>query len=239
MTSRHVLFTCRRWLAVGFVPFALSSCDIPSDPVQTNVADTRRASLPTTAPAPTTPSQLVDALASAYDARDPARFAALLDRDFLFILAPIVGGPDSWDVIEEKRIHRRMFRPAEIPPSEAPLPPDLWVAALDAKLTQQTPFEELADYYQSPTNPGGIDPKRAKVWGAEYATSVLWQLQGDTDYLVGGRAWFVVVTQLAPPLGSAPQATLLRWQDLGSDVAVGPGLASEEASWSALKKLYR
>src|SRR5262245_8333099 len=115
MKSRDALTTSRR-LAVAIALLASGGCDSADDPVSSGLDRAQRAGLPASAPVAvlTNPAALVDALTAAYKSRDPHRFAALLDRRFLFLLHPQAGGPDSWNASEEQRIHRRMFRPAEI-----------------------------------------------------------------------------------------------------------------------------
>jgi hypothetical protein len=226
MTSRHVLSTCRSWLAVAVLPFVLPACNSPSDPANSDLVTAQRTSMPAAVPAATTPAQLIDALAAAYRARDPGRFAALLDADYLFVVDPAPNGPGQWNAVEERRIHQRMFRPMDVPPSEDPVPEELWALRLLSKFTPREPFAERPEFYQSPSNPNGVDPARFKVWGAEYDTWIFFEMQGETDYEVTGRALFTVKQSLAGPFGSAPDITLYRWEDLGG-------------GWTGLKGLYR
>lgn len=153
-----------------------------------------------------------------------------------FILKPDPQEPTQpihWGRSEELRIHSRMFDPDRIPPQDAPLPEDLWPVAITITLSPAAPsFEERPEYYQSETNPAGLDSSRWKVWGADFSSSVLFETQGDTDYQVIGSQYFVVAQDLSLIPGAPGSMLLYRWQDLGSFDA------KEESSWTAVKKLY-
>jgi hypothetical protein len=127
-----------------------------------------------------------------------------------------------------------MFEPQNIPPSETPVPPDLWLAAITATLTPARAFAERPEYYQSPGNPDGLDPARWTAWGADYYTSVLWETQGETDYLVKGGAYFIVAQDLARVAGEPGSMLVYRWQDLGTEAA-----KESARDWTAVKELYR
>jgi len=178
----------------------------------------------------------IDRLRAAYAARDYARYATLFHDEFRFILWPDPLNPTQptdWSRVEELRIHRRMFDPANVPPSEPPVPLDLWLTAITITLAPAGPFQERPDYYQSPTNPDGLDVTRWKAWGAVYNTSVLWETQGQTDYQVTDGAYFVVAQDLARVAGEPGSMLVYRWEDLRT------AAAKEAATWTALKRLYR
>ena len=89
---------------------------------------------------------------------------------------------------------------------------------------------------------------RWRATGAIYATSVYFQLAGDTNYVVNGHANFVVIEDKTKPQVNAPGKWLIyRWEDLNLGAAItllarvgGAGsLGVEETSWAAMKSLYR
>jgi hypothetical protein len=209
---------------------AIAGCNLQLEPTSGRGAVEKLA--PTAVPAP---QAVVAALEAAYETRDHAHFEALLAEDFLFI--PEMDG--SWGRVEESRIHRRMFDPAEVPPGNPPVPPDLWLQSVDVTLTPQTKWMERPDLYASPTNPNGLDPAAWYVANATYSTQVFFQMQGDTDFLVEGRAVFVVMVERAVGFGASWRSYLYRWEDLGSSAQKQQRTAVEPASWSDVKGLYR
>lgn len=220
---------CLAWLAASTI-LAVTACNLQLEPTRRPGAVEKPA--PAAVPAP---HSIVAALELAYEARDQARFEALLAEDFLFIPDKI----GSWGRVEETSIHRRMFDPAGTPPSDPPVPPDLWLQSVDATLTPVTKFAERPDLYASPSNPGGLDPAIWYVADATYSTYVFFQMQGDTDYLVEGQASFVVMVERAAPFGVSLRSYLYRWEDLGSVAQELQRTASAQASWSDVKGLYR
>jgi hypothetical protein len=166
-----------------------------------------------------TPEKLIEELSAAYQTRSYARLAPLFHDDYLFILQPNPMDPlqpENWGKTEELRIHKRMFEPQNIGPSEEPLPTELWLVAVDITLTGNRPFDERPEFYASATNPEGLNASNWKAWGTEYTTSVLFQTQGETDYQVTGKAWFVIVQDLSKTPGAAGSFLLYQWQDLGT-----------------------
>ena len=164
------------------------------------------------------PAQLIEALSDAYQTRIFARFERLFHDDYLFILKPDPLEPNQpidWGRTEELRIHRRMFEPQNIPPSETPLDEDLWLTSVTITLSPSSAFGERTEYYVSATNPDGLEPANWKAWGTDYSTSVLFETQGETDYQVTGSAYFVVVEDLTKTGTEAGRFLLYRWQDLG------------------------
>lgn len=162
----------------------------------------------------------VIALSEAYQARDPDQLARLLHPDFLFL-----GTNQEWDAAEEARIHRRMFRPADIPSSEASLPSELWLDGVAVSLVQAGSWTERHEYWW-PVDLG------LRLLGADFNYSVHFETRGDTDFQVQGAAYFVIAQ--ARSTSSEPGPFLLyRWHDLG-DVA-----RSEPTDWTSMKRLYR
>jgi hypothetical protein len=180
----------------------------------------------------------------AYQTRSYARLAPLFHDDYLFILQPNPMDPlqpENWGKTEELRIHKRMFEPQNIGPTEEQLDANLWLVAVDITLTGNRPFDERPEYYASTVNPDGLDPLRWKAWGTEYTTSALFQTQGETDYQVTGKAWFVIVQDLSKTPGAAGSLLLYRWSDMAASASVaGRRLASTRpTTWSGFKELYR
>jgi hypothetical protein len=222
-------------LTFALAALAAAGCRTSVDPAGDAAAGVKAAP----APAGGAETALVALLEAAYDGRDADRFAALLGDDFLFIAA-FETGPETWDGVEERRIHRRMFEPGDVPPSEPPVPPDLWIAGIQTTLVQETKFTERPEFYRSAQNPDGLDPALWVVRAAVYATSVLVDTQGDTDFQIAGHASFVVQTSRSPLGATAP--SLLRWQDLIDPLVTvrrADATAAQATSWSAFKQLYR
>jgi hypothetical protein len=181
-------------------------------------------------------------LAEAYATRNAKRFTSLLADDpasgaeFLFLLAePTQAGETMWGFAEETRIHRRMFDPENIPAGDPPVPPQFWVQAINITLTQLGEFRERPDLYRSATNTVGLDPRRWRASDARYATNVFWTMQGDVDFQVEGEANFVVIEDLMKPGCDEDRYWLYIWEELPPT----PLAAAEQASWSAVKTLYR
>lgn len=167
------------------------------------------------------PEALVEALSNAYQTRRFDRIEGLFHDDYQFVLHPNPDDPSqpiNWGRTEELRIHKRMFEPQNIAPSDPPLDPNLWLVSVTINLSGTT-FEERTEFYSSATNPEGLEPTTWKALGADYDTSVLFETQGETDYLVTGRAWFVVVQDLTKTPGETGSFLLYRWQDLGDRTA--------------------
>ena len=97
---------------------------------------------------------------------------------FRFMSPP---GPDEemWGYDIEAHIHQRMFEPENTPPGLNPVPPEFWLTGIRATLTQQAPFTERTDLYESPQNPDGLSPTKWKATEATYATDVYFEMQGD------------------------------------------------------------
>lgn len=190
---------------------------------------------------PASPAELVAALQTAYQSRDFALFSALLSdapgAQFEFEgVTPPAPPANSWGRAEECRIHLRMFDPAAIPPVDAPLAPELWMTSIDASFVQTSPFVDRPDLYRDPLgNRHGLDPSRWRAHAAEFATTAFFDTQGDTDYRVNARVFFVVVEDLARGAGPAKKFRLYRWEE-----STPAGASTAEArSWTDIKQLYR
>jgi len=186
---------------------------------------------------PSNPAALIRTLEDAYHRRDAEDYVALLSPDFLFILDQ--PNPDTgetnWNAITEARIHHRMFDPQNIPPGDPPLPPELWLQSVTVVLSEQSAFAERPDLYTTADPPGPLDPTRYTASGAVYGTDVFFQLQGETDFQVRGRAYFLVLEDRTKPSGDPGRLQLYRWEDLGN-----PGdLDIVDSSWSDIKALYK
>lgn len=183
----------------------------------------------------TSEALFVQSLAEAYGRRDLQGYTSLLRQDFLFIMEPDPGSPEpSWGRAEEVRIHRRMFEPENVLPGEPPVPRLLWLRSLTMALTQQTSFVERPDLYRSPANPEGLDSARWRATEGLFGYSILFDMEGETDYLPQGRANFIVTADRCRLTGTPGRYALYRCEDLGSWT-----LASEETRWGAVKSLYR
>jgi len=227
----------------------LTSCDqsqhsnpvAMTEPLFSSVPGTVRVSPPRAASiVPATPAELVAALKTAYETRDLVLFSALLSdapgAEFQFgSVAPPAAPSNSWGREEERRIHLRMFTPAAIPPSGAPLPRELWMSSIDASFVQTSAFGDRLDLYRDPLdNREGLDPTRWRAHSAEFATTAFFETQGDTDYRVEARVRFVVIEDLAPGVGPAKKLRLYRWEEV-----LPAGASTAEArSWKTIKQLY-
>src|SRR6188474_3538849 len=85
--------------------------------------------------------ELVQLLSKAYRDRDIDLFTDLFPNTadaapyFFFLNAP-VNGVDNWDLTEELRIHRRMFKPEDPLPGETPVPDPLWLLSITINLSR-------------------------------------------------------------------------------------------------------
>jgi hypothetical protein len=216
------------WLRIALVALLMAGCaDAPQAPVKS--------------PADSGPQELVQQVAEAYRTRDVDLLRTLLADDaelpdYLFLF-PVFDEPlvDSWGLEEELRIHERIFDPTRSVGGASPVPPELWVTSITITLTQQTAFVETTDFYASPDNPDGLSPDVWKVVEAIYGTDVLFDLQGEIDYHVGGLSRFVVVEDLRKPAGAAGTFLILRWEELPQSRAA---LAAGDVPWSKFKSLY-
>jgi len=169
---------------------------------------------------------LIENLKLAYQRRDINKFGTLFHPDYQFRLnEPADDGTEYWGWPEEFRIHQRMFRPAEIPPTDPPLPTELWLTSVDITLLGATAFDERPEYYIRAENPEGLDSDDWEAIGADYNANVFFQTQGEQDYRVEGRAEFVVAHDRTKAV-DAPGAWLIyRWTDLGAaKPSAGPAL---------------
>lgn len=184
---------------------------------------------------PATSEEFVQVLATVYRTQDYATFSVLLADDFLFILDE--PNPDTgetqWDVATERRIHSRMFNPENIPTNDPPLPMDFWLQAVDITLTPESSFTERLDLYSTAMPPGPFDPTHWIARSTTYGTNVFFQLQGDIDYQVTGRAYFTILEDRTKQVGDSGKFLIVRWEDLGMNV-----LAVSASSWTSVKSLY-
>ena len=167
---------------------------------------------------------------------DYAAFEVLLSPDFIFILdMPTDTGETNWGRTTENRIHQRMFDPENIPPGDSPLPFEYWLQSVTINLNPQTAFVERPDLYTTFDPPGPLDPTHWKAEAATYGTDVFFQLQGETDFQVTGRAYFTVLEDLTKQIGDPGKWLIYRWEDLGMTNSV----AVERTAWGDIKRLYR
>lgn len=164
------------------------------------------------------PASLIENLKLAYQKKDYDKFATLFHADYQFRLnAPADDGTEYWGLTEELKIHRRMFRPADIQPPDPPLPTELWLTSVDITLSGTSGFDDRPQYlYDSVTNPEGLHAEAWDVTGADYSATVFFETQGDTDYRVEGRAEFVVARDKSKAADAAGAWLIYRWTDLGA-----------------------
>jgi len=194
---------------------------------------------PGNTPGPWLPGKpLLPVLARAYQRRDPELFGALLARDsernaeYTSLLSgPTEFGELSWGWEDELRIHRRMFRPENPPPGEDPVPPALWLQAVDIDLQPLAAFQERDDLYSTEENcpdgkcaDGKLDRKVWRVVYAQYSTDVFFQLAGERDYQVDGsvaKANFVVIEDRTKKMRDDGKFLLFVWEDITSPLLSG------------------
>jgi hypothetical protein len=191
--------------------------------------------------------ELIQLLATAYRERDHDRFADLFSSDadeapyFFFMNSPI-NGIDNWDRTEELRIHRRMFKPENLAPPEAPVPSQLWLVAITINLSRTAAsWVERTDLYKTPSNPSGLDQSKWKVAEAEFHAEILFETQSQTGYRVDGRENFIVIQDLDKTPGSPRRYLMYRWEDLdppAAPVQDQNSAAATPATWSSVKRLY-
>jgi hypothetical protein len=94
-------------------------------------------------------------LARAYRERDFDRYAGLFtaaadEAPYYFFLNSPVNGIDNWDLTEELRIHRRMFKPEAPLPGESPVPAELWLVSITINLSRTAAvWMERTDLYKT------------------------------------------------------------------------------------------
>jgi hypothetical protein len=184
----------------------------------------------------------VQALSDAYRSRNSSLLASLLAPDFTFYRHQ--PHPDSgeqfWDLETELRIHRRMFDPRSIPMNDTPLSNDLWVTSINVTITPQAAFTERTDLYTTADPPGPLDPARWRAEDATYGTELFLALQGEDDYVVSGRANFVVLTDLTKSNSEPGRFLLYRIEDLGPTHVFSDGTQEiVAATWTGIKEMYR
>ena len=177
---------------------------------------------------------LIEGLASAYRRLDSVAFEALLAPEYRFILdEPNNDGETSWGRITEALLHRRMLDPQDIPPGDPPLHPEYWLQDAVVTLSPLNEFAERPELYTTADPPGPLDPANWIARGATYEAFAYFQLQGEFDFQVDGRAYFTVLEDRTKQNGDPGKWLLYRWEDLGMiRLAVAP-------SWSDFKGLYR
>ena len=206
-------------------------------------------------PAITSEATLIANFEAAYQRRDYDKLKALFSNPtqpipaqpaYRFFLSEPTPTHPSWGYTEEMRIHRRMFKPQDPLPGETPVDPDLWLQSVDIRLTLQTDFVERADLYRSPSNPDGLDSARWRATEGVYATSVFFQLAGNTDFMVNGHANFVVIEDKTKTNDDPGKWLIYRWEDLAhkpsgaEPPAPAPAAAAavETLTWGHVKQLY-
>jgi hypothetical protein len=169
---------------------------------------------------PNSQDELIQLLSTAYRNRDIDTFTNLFPNTadaapYLFFLNAPVNGVNNWDLTEEVRIHRRMFKPEDPLPGETQVAPELWLASITINLTRTaSSWVERTDLYKTPTNPEGLDSAKWKASEAEFHADILFETQGDTDYRVDGRHNFIVIEDVTKDVGTDRKFLIYRWEDL-------------------------
>jgi hypothetical protein len=228
----------RSLIAILAIAMFTAGCDEPTKAIQQN---------PPCTDCYASPDELIQGLAKAYRERDINRytnvFTATADEvPFYFFLNAPVYGIDNWELVEELRIHRRMFTPEAPLVGETPVPPDLWLASITITLTRTAAsWAERTDLYKTPTNPNGIDSEKWKAGEAEYHADILFETQGDTDYRVDGRHNFIVIQDRAKAAGNARKYLIYRWEDLSGFLpSIQKAMTNgEPRGWGTVKAMYK
>ena len=179
---------------------------------------------------------VVEALASAYLARDPQAFASLLPHEgspaFRFeLVAPALDGSTSWNGETERLAHERMFHPDG--PWSPRVPARLWLRQVDIELKPRTGFVQPTDGRDTP------DPRRWRRLVAEYESHLRVVTRDTTQIEVRGVCDFTVLEDLRLPLGAPGKFFLYRWREVQAIGATfGVEASHEWLSWSELKQLY-
>ena len=194
-------------MLLGFLGLLAVGCIFSPKPIDDKVP-------PSACKTSTSQTELITQLRDAYQRRDYDCFSKLFSEQYFFFLNEPQGA--NWDLTEELRIHRRMFKPEDPLPGESPVPQDLWLVSIDIQLEPQTEWTERTDLYISEANPNGLDPALWKATEAQYHAYVFFKTQGQTDYQVNGIANFVVVEDLTKTSGTDRKFLIYRWEDLGS-----------------------
>jgi hypothetical protein len=175
---------------------------------------------PTVTPPPANQDELIQLLSKSYRERDINTFTNLFpsaadEAPYFFFLNAPVNGVNNWDLNEEVRIHRRMFKPEDPLPGETPVDPALWLASITITLNRTaSSWVERTDLYKTPTNPEGLDAAKWKASEAEFHADILFETQGDTDYRVDGRHNFIVIEDVTKTSGTDRKYLIYRWEDL-------------------------
>jgi len=188
---------------------------------------------------PLNEAELIGQLKTAYQKRDYDTFKRLFHADYQFYLNQAQpDGTTHWGLSEELRIHRRMFRPHAVQPPESPVPQELWLVSVDITLTAFVAFQDATTYYFDPTtNPTGFRRENFTVSQADYAASVFFQTQGETQYRLDGVENFVVVNDLSKTAGDDGKFLIYRWEDLGALALFANSTST--STWTQVKSLYK
>jgi hypothetical protein len=224
MKDVRMTHAARRRIVALLAPVVLAGCLGEPIPVPTDTGEPP--------PPPTSEIGLIGALQDAYSSRNYARFEALFDQDFSYFES--FGGER---ICRERWLcaHRRAFQASNIPPSEAPVAPELWLNSISIGIGLLSEFQEQPQYYQSSAaDAGGLDPTRWRVTGADASVTILFETQGDTDYQVTSSARFVVTEDRTKAVGEIGKFTIHRI-DASRPYSAG---AKEPSQWFTILSLY-
>lgn len=183
---------------------------------------------PSGAEPPRSDVELVQAFARAYPSFDAASFAALhadsAEAAFRFHGHDASGDLDL-DLATWVRLHARVLGPAT--GDDPGCDPDLWLTGMGLQLVSRRDFVERTDLYFDPIErPQGLDPAHWRATGAVYASYLLFETVGNTDYGCSSELDFVVVEDRRLAVGAPRKFLLHRLEDRAA-----------RSCWAALAEL--
>ena len=173
---------------------------------------------------PGAPVAAIEALATALNARDYTRIAAVLHPEFEFI-----GYPDSaqdvvsWGPTEELRTWRSLFGMDDWPPAEEPR---VALQSIDCTWVAAAPF----------TEPPWFPSSRWKFWATDFIATAAVTTSDARTLAIRGHQYVVVAQDPDKQPGEIREFLLYRWQDLGPLADPTTGLTgAEHITWTQLK----
>jgi hypothetical protein len=178
---------------------------------------------PTPVRIPSDQNGVLAVLQTAYATRDIDLLASILagpevGGGYRFFLGAVLpDGTTNWDRDEELRIHRRLFDAEKglLPPDS--IPEGFAGIAISGDFGRESDWREPLD--PTPPVPGWpdpLDPTRWRRLEAWIRSDPVFGTTGPNEFRLEGHAFFVVVEELAKPLGTPGKFLLYRWEDDGS-----------------------
>ena len=154
----------RLQIAISWVVVLASGCDqlakvVPDPPCPASCGSIGNA------------DELVQALSRTYRDRDLALYTYLFATEtdqapFHFFLNAPVSGIDNWDLTEELRIHRRMFKPEDPLPGEIEVHQELWLISITINLSRTAAAWMERTDLTKPHQSNGLDSEGRGSTGA-------------------------------------------------------------------------